>query len=784
MNICGDKVFFSHIKTSKHHDFCSPSAPCAARTERHTGAHPTLSLSLARADCPLRPPAPGTWQVAVARDLPTMCGIAALVTCDGSHAGGAGEEVVHANCTRADEESTTEEKRRRSNTSAMGVGAGGDVATGTDLRNGPSLAAAIRRRGPDSFGLHRVCDGQVTLLGSVLRLRGQEGLLQAQPCIDALGNVLLWNGELYAHPEWGDVVDNPAIRAESDTAYVSATLERLAAATRPAGASSRMDSSIGTALLAFFSKCRGPWAFIWWHAAAGELWYGRDPLGRRSLVVQAGANGFHVASVAACKDASTPKDGAIAATAVEVSCRGLYCLSLTSTARAGPSTHICKWTPSAHPLASLRLRSTRDEPGEVKATSFSAASSPASCAATAANSSSSQLGSPPSAQNLLSSSSSMALLQTLDAAVRRRILGLAPERGGALGILFSGGLDCTVLAALAARHWPDNLPIELLNVCFDPGRASPDRRSAVMSSLELEALFPQREWKFVAIDIDADQVEADRGHVSALVQPRDGRMDMNIGAALWYASRGRGCLLTTGRRCELAAGFASPVLEALRQMVEQESRARRRKSSRSQMAQDGDTNDTTMDDAHAVELLRRMEDACGYSSSGTVAKWKAAAGANATAAAPASGAPYQAAASVLLSGLGADELMAGYGRHKTAFRRGGSALLEAELLRDVERLPFRNHGRDDRVISDNGREVRFPYLDESVINLLASMPLAEITDMSLHRGAGDKLILRKVAQELGLQLCAVLPKRALQFGSRIVQAVERRQKRSRGMVPN
>mmetsp|Transcript_11209 Transcript_11209/g.34314 ORF Transcript_11209/g.34314 Transcript_11209/m.34314 type:complete len:564 (+) Transcript_11209:120-1811(+) len=135
---------------------------------------------------------------------------------------------------------------------------------------------------------------------------------------------------------------------------------------------------------------------------------------------------------------------------------------------------------------------------------------------------------------------------------------------------------------------------------------------------------------------------------------------------------------------------------------------------------------------------------------------------------------YETPARVLLSGLGADEQLAGYkGRHRTVFARGGEEALNAELEADMARLWWRNLGRDDRVISDHGREVRFPFLDEDVVACVADIPTREIADLTLDDGVGDKMILRKIARNLELsEESCTREKRALQFGSRSKKYVE------------
>jgi len=133
------------------------------------------------------------------------------------------------------------------------------------------------------------------------------------------------------------------------------------------------------------------------------------------------------------------------------------------------------------------------------------------------------------------------------------------------------------------------------------------------------------------------------------------------------------------------------------------------------------------------------------------------------------GVAYVCKCRVLLTGAGADEQLAGYSRHRGVWQRQGNQGLAQELEKEMGRIATRNLGRDDRCISDWGREARFPFLDELVVRFLAGLPLELIADLSQPPGIGDKAILRRAARQAGLSRSSSLVKRAIQFGSQIAK---------------
>jgi len=88
-----------------------------------------------------------------------------------------------------------------------------------------------------------------------------------------------------------------------------------------------------------------------------------------------------------------------------------------------------------------------------------------------------------------------------------------------------------------------------------------------------------------------------------------------------------------------------------------------------------------------------------------------------------------------------------------------------KLQLDLDRIPTRNLGRDDRVISSHGKETRHPFLSLTVVNFLASLPIHFKMDPRLESGQGDKMLLRLAARKLGLVVGSERKKRAMQFGT-------------------
>src|SRR5436190_13595672 len=100
--------------------------------------------------------------------------------------------------------------------------------------------------------------------------------------------------------------------------------------------------------------------------------------------------------------------------------------------------------------------------------------------------------------------------------------GFSKQDRSKLALLFSGGLDCTIVARITHEILPISETIDLLNVAFENPRVAaaaanmvskspqavisayeecPDRKTGRLAHAELQSVCPKRCWRFVRIDI-------------------------------------------------------------------------------------------------------------------------------------------------------------------------------------------------------------------------------------------------------------------------------------------
>lgn len=123
----------------------------------------------------------------------------------------------------------------------------------------------------------------------------------------------------------------------------------------------------------------------------------------------------------------------------------------------------------------------------------------------------------------------------------------------------------------------------------------------------------------------------------------------------------------------------------------------------------------------------------------------------------------------VLYGLGTEELFAGYERHRRVKREDLNRACLSGLLGMYERDLY----KDDMVATWHGVSLRAPFLATDFVAYALRIPAAyKLTDDE------NKVILREIARELGLKEVASRKKRAVQYGSNVVKAIEKLAKRN------
>lgn len=118
---------------------------------------------------------------------------------------------------------------------------------------------------------------------------------------------------------------------------------------------------------------------------------------------------------------------------------------------------------------------------------------------------------------------------------------------------------------------------------------------------------------------------------------------------------------------------------------------------------------------------------------------------------------------VIFSGLGSEELFAGYDRHKKSLN------VNEECLSGLRKIYERDMYRDDVITMNNKLELRIPFLDLNLAEFALKIPSKYKLD-----DTRNKIILRDVAKNIGLPdyICE-RPKKAAQYGSYFDKAIEK-----------
>lgn len=361
------------------------------------------------------------------------------------------------------------------------------------------IRCALCRRGPDASTtftcIHETY--QIFLTATLLQVRGTSAA--SSPLVVDEANILAFNGEIYS-----GLASHYMGQRDSELLFKELT----AAATT----AQKID---------VLSRLRGPWALLYYEKNSGRILLGKDPLGRKSLLVHLPDrhdSRFLVSSSGPTTGMQNRNDYWL-----EMPC-GIFEIDLNihgnsrvlfeqkaGSRREFQFSKISGFFPWCTPLArqpSSTMRTSLDTKESDLAT----------------------------------------FMYLLDRSTRQRIRlqeyvrynGMnVPKQPAAVLVLFSGGVDSTTLAALAHRHVPSTEIIDVCSVCFQRGR-SPDRAASIAAFDEILSLTPTRTWRFIVVDVTVDQASGALPHVKRLIHPQKSKMDENIGLALWFAIRAKG----------------------------------------------------------------------------------------------------------------------------------------------------------------------------------------------------------------------------------------------------
>lgn len=130
---------------------------------------------------------------------------------------------------------------------------------------------------------------------------------------------------------------------------------------------------------------------------------------------------------------------------------------------------------------------------------------------------------------------------------------------------------------------------------------------------------------------------------------------------------------------------------------------------------------------------------------------------------------------ILFSGLGTEELFAGYQRHEDALKNNDFESVHKECWNGLKNMWQRDLLRDYKISKHLGVELRIPYMDLEIIKAAMNInPMYKLDKIN------KKIILREIAEDLGLEKeFAWRGKKAAQYGSNFMKGIDKLAKKHR-----
>ncbi|CAG5091162.1 Oidioi.mRNA.OKI2018_I69.PAR.g12894.t1.cds [Oikopleura dioica] len=506
---------------------------------------------------------------------------------------------------------------------------------------------ALKNRGPDFYHQEtfNVVGQSVTVVATVLSHQG-EGIISQPIVTDDF--IFLWNGEVYDHPRYQP-------QEGGDTNWFFDNV----------GSQITGENATGIEIM---KEIRGEFAFCTINRKTGEISFGRDRLGRRSLLLYSFENKFILASSSSGYHF------------IELPADGLYSFNLKMMDKLKRHPFAANTKVDGHMLDEFLFSNLNENMLAIEGIKDGKLHS-----LPVENVQGSLTSDLWNFEQNFDGSCTNDWLPELEIVFKKAVERRVKLRKGSVGVLFSGGLDCSLVVAQVLEIFEGQrelaTTVYLYSVAFGDNEEKcekcPDRITAVAAFQEITEAHPTADLILVKENISKQELQKTRDErIKHLISPRISVLDDSIGSALYFAAHSE-----VGSDCRL-----------------------------------------------------------------------------------------------LLSGLGADELFCGYSCHRRVHDREGLDALGLEVQTHIERIAERNCGRDDRVISDSGREYRMPFLDLDLISFSSSIPIPARCDLTKPRGEGEKMLLRQLAYKKGLKTISSFEKRAIQFGSRIVKMEDKKVK--------